>query len=144
MKILIALFVALYAIATNAQTPASCLPTNPCAPLSVSGPLSTTATIYKCGGTCTAASLAAYLANPASTNQWVIIGTFTQTVSPRAYNDPEAYGSQWSYAATNQPSGGAVGAPSAIATFQFPKAPQTPTTLTVGASVVTTGTTGPQ
>jgi hypothetical protein len=131
----------------------TCSTTNPCVPIKVTdnnAPPATTdvATLLQCGGTCTAASLAAYMSAPTQPSPWSVVASFPMTVNPRQYNQPQAYSTLISYAAYITPSGGTAGLPSAIATFQNgpPPAQVAPgvTVPSTSSGIITSGSTGPQ
>ena len=147
MRKIILLFVLLYAHGAFGQT--SCTSASgACVPLGITYTVpagqTATATLLKCGGTCTAASLAAYMANPSATSPWILVATFPQKAAQTNYNDFETYGAQISYAAYNTLAGGSAGPVSGISTFQMPQAPQSAPSLTAGPNVVTSGVSGPQ
>lgn len=144
LQIIILAWVIFWALENHAYGQTACTATNPCVPVSVAGVTGNTVTLLKCGGTCTSATLNAYLANPTAQSVWSVAGTFSQYAATAIYNDPEAYGLLLSYAAYETPSGGTAGPVSAIITFQVPAAPQTPPTLNAGPALVTTGASGVQ
>ena len=134
-------------IAAASFAHAQCSTTNPCVAVPITSPSYVSgmgATLYKCMGSATSCSLAAlntYIADPGTSSPWVGV-SFPQKAQTTTYLDPEPYGALLNYAALNTPSGGAAGPVSAILIFQVPTQTQAPSLG--AASLVTTGTTGPQ
>lgn len=150
MKMFAALILAL-ASALYAQT---CSTTEPCVQVTISNgnALPSSTVFWTCMGSassCSSAALQAVIAAQTPTNLCPSVQTvwhctsFSQTTTPELYNDLEPWGSLMNYAVQGVGAEG-VSAASPILIFQVPQ-PQALQVPALGtATIVTTGTEGPQ